>query len=587
MRYTTTITKFFGVCFLGVIIIKTSVAANIDPSGQGNRYAWGENFGWINLLPGTANSVDVTASQITGFAWSENLGWINFSASPTGVQNDGNGHLSGFAWAENAGWINFTTSTNNPNGVWINACGEFNGYAWNENFGWINFRSDTAPKFKVVTSWVSPIDEVAPVTASQAPSGWNNSNVNVTLSASDCGHGVKSISHSINGGPLITSNASNANFLISGEGYNTITYYATDVDGNVEVLKQVTVKLDKTAPNIQISTPAQNAVYSINDNVYASFSVSDSLSGVVLTSSSVANGQALDTSTIGAKTFTVSATDSVGNKRNSTHNYSVHYPGNIDSANSGQQYAWSENAGWINFKPGRGPGVSVSSTQLSGYAWGENTGWINLNPNANGVKNDAKGNLSGMAWSENQGWINFNGVQINSAGDVQGYAWGENSGWINFDIAKGIHTDWSAPAKQAYCLAKGNNTNYEYISSIALNGNTKSSGNNQGYLDSTAQSPLLLHFGDNAMSLIPGFSSTIYVENWRIWIDFDKDGVFDADESVYANNSNAAINSTLNIPSSAFAGETRMRIAMRWSTGPAACGSFTYGEAEDYRVVIR
>lgn len=41
--------------------------------------------------------------------------------------------------------------------------------------------------------------------------------------------------------------------------------------------------------------------------------------------------------------------------------------GNIDPANN---YAWSENAGWIDFRPGFG-GVNVTDSALTGYAWGK------------------------------------------------------------------------------------------------------------------------------------------------------------------------------------------------------------------------
>ena len=121
--------------------------------------------------------------------------------------------------------------------------------------------------------------------------------------------------------------------------------------------------------------------------------------------------------------------------------------GNIDST---YKYAWSENAGWLNFRPTNG-GVTDYATYLSGYAWAENIGWIKLGsgtgPYSNststnwGVNHDSStGNLSGYAWSENVGWVNFdssNGqVTIDpSAGKFDGYAWAENVGWIHFQNA--------------------------------------------------------------------------------------------------------------------------------------------------------
>lgn len=118
--------------------------------------------------------------------------------------------------------------------------------------------------------------------------------------------------------------------------------------------------------------------------------------------------------------------------------------GNISTSD---KYAWSENTGWMNFRPSNG-GVTVNDTYLSGYVWAENIGHVKLgndsggpynNTNANdwGVNRDNTGNLSGYAWSENVGWINFNTthsqVTIDTAtGSFDGYAWSENVGWIRF-----------------------------------------------------------------------------------------------------------------------------------------------------------
>ena len=120
--------------------------------------------------------------------------------------------------------------------------------------------------------------------------------------------------------------------------------------------------------------------------------------------------------------------------------------GNIDATN---KWAWSTNAGWINFAPDNG-GVTVFSDHLEGYAWAENIGWVRLGTCSGsscthtnttaanyGVNNDGVGNLSGYAWGTNVGWINFNpsngGVTVDPAtGSFDGYAWGENIGWSHF-----------------------------------------------------------------------------------------------------------------------------------------------------------
>ena len=124
--------------------------------------------------------------------------------------------------------------------------------------------------------------------------------------------------------------------------------------------------------------------------------------------------------------------------------------GNIDPAN---KYAYSENAGWQNFRPTHG-GVTVYDDHLEGDVWAENIGWVRLGSYTGGgthtyantgaadygVNNTGAGVLSGYAWSENAGWINFKpthgGVTINTTtGVFDGYAWGENIGWMHFKNA--------------------------------------------------------------------------------------------------------------------------------------------------------
>jgi hypothetical protein len=131
---------------------------------------------------------------------------------------------------------------------------------------------------------------------------------------------------------------------------------------------------------------------------------------------------------------------------------SVAYAATNSNINPEAKWAWSTNAGWINFNPPNG-GVTVFGDHLEGYAWGENVGWIRLGTytgggehtyandaaDTYGVNRDEDGMLSGYAWGTNVGWINFDpdgaeGVTIDPVtGDFDGYAWGENVGWIHFN----------------------------------------------------------------------------------------------------------------------------------------------------------
>jgi hypothetical protein len=131
---------------------------------------------------------------------------------------------------------------------------------------------------------------------------------------------------------------------------------------------------------------------------------------------------------------------------------SVVYAATNSTIDPDAKWAWSTNAGWINFNPPNGR-VTVCDDHLEGYAWGENVGWIRLgaytgcnahtygNTSATdyGVNRDPSSSLSGYAWGTNVGWINFDpdggeGVSIDPVtGDFSGYAWGENTGWIRFN----------------------------------------------------------------------------------------------------------------------------------------------------------
>ncbi|HSB69402.1 MAG TPA: hypothetical protein VLT62_08735 [Candidatus Methylomirabilis sp.] len=150
----------------------------------------------------------------------------------------------------------------------------------------------------------------------------------------------------------------------------------------------------------------------------------------------VPSGAPLETATLGTHAFAVSATDAAGNSTATTRAYTVVYPGNITPTSPSPALAWGENAGWLNFKPAYGEGVTVSASAVTGRVWSENVGWIALSPATGGVLKDGAGHLSGFAWGENVGWIHFappgGGVTIHgTSGTFSGLARGENIGWID------------------------------------------------------------------------------------------------------------------------------------------------------------
>jgi hypothetical protein len=106
---------------------------------------------------------------------------------------------------------------------------------------------------------------------------------------------------------------------------------------------------DTTLPTITLTTPAEDAVYLLGQTVNADYACQDEAGGSGLAScvGNVPNGSPLDTSSVGAQTFTVNAADNAGNVASVTHTYHVIYnfigftspvdnPSIMNSAKAGQ-----------------------------------------------------------------------------------------------------------------------------------------------------------------------------------------------------------------------------------------------------------
>jgi bacillolysin len=138
-----------------------------------------------------------------------------------------------------------------------------------------------------------------------------------------------------------------------------------------------------------------------------------------------------------------------------------------------------------------------------------------------------------------------------------------------------------------YCTSKGNNVASEYIDYVSIGGISNTTGANAGYGNFTNLAGNL-PYGSNTIVFSAGFKGTAYTEFWKVWIDYNKNGVFEATEEMVSGSSSSSANlsSTFTVPTTALSGLTRMRVSMKYNAAQTACETFAYGEVEDYTVNI-
>ncbi len=146
-----------------------------------------------------------------------------------------------------------------------------------------------------------------------------------------------------------------------------------------------------------------------------------------------------------------------------------------------------------------------------------------------------------------------------------------------------------------FCASVGS-ADFEWISNITIDDFTHDSESNDGYGDNTNLSAIELRQGETyEVSFSPGFSNTAYEEHFRVWIDFDGNGVFNTpSERLFddAQGSNTTVTGTITIPLDADLGSSRLRVSMAYGSnfgggypqGP--CDSGQDGEIEDFCVNI-
>ncbi len=145
-----------------------------------------------------------------------------------------------------------------------------------------------------------------------------------------------------------------------------------------------------------------------------------------------------------------------------------------------------------------------------------------------------------------------------------------------------------------YCESEGDQPWQNWISTVFFGNITNSSGKSK-YSDFTGQGSTALRTGTTQeITLVSQWSYFTWDVYWRVWIDYNQNGVFENSEIAAQTITTApaapapptAIFANITVPQSATIGTTRMRVSMKQGAYPDACETFAVGEVEDYTVVI-
>ncbi|CAD7815107.1 Chitinase A1 [Chryseobacterium aquaeductus] len=141
-----------------------------------------------------------------------------------------------------------------------------------------------------------------------------------------------------------------------------------------------------------------------------------------------------------------------------------------------------------------------------------------------------------------------------------------------------------------YCSATATNTADERIGNVKFGTINNTSTGTAGYENFTSISTNVTRGTANTISITPVWTSTKYNEAYAVYIDYNKDGDFtDSGERVWTKTGSQTtpVTGSITIPSTATLGSTRMRVMMQYNSVPSSsCGSYTYGQVEDYTLNI-
>ena len=156
----------------------------------------------------------------------------------------------------------------------------------------------------------------------------------------------------------------------------------------------------------------------------------------------------------------------------------------------------------------------------------------------------------------------------------------------------------TTPPPPSYCESGASSTADSRIDLVRLIGCPRSINNNTStscgtYNDYTSQVADIFRGGTHTLTVRAGTCGGTFTKSGKAYIDYNQD--FDFDDSgeqiaMFGPGANATYNVNFTVPMTADLGSTRMRVIVVETSTPSSitpCGTFTWGETEDYTVNIQ
>ncbi|WDF48444.1 M4 family metallopeptidase [Chryseobacterium sp. KACC 21268] len=143
----------------------------------------------------------------------------------------------------------------------------------------------------------------------------------------------------------------------------------------------------------------------------------------------------------------------------------------------------------------------------------------------------------------------------------------------------------------AYCTSQSTSTSFMKIQSVKLNTIDNQSTGNAGYEDFSYISTDVKKGQTYTITIKPYWSRIIYPLRYRLYIDYNNNGIFtDSGENAWSQitaTDASTVSGIFTIPASAVTGTVRLRVQAAYNQTPTSCSTINYGQVEDYSLNIQ